>query len=108
MADLLTQTSILIVSAPSGQGKSSTVKAGLFPFLHQQKAYTQEQISMLRPMEREHAKWDALRELDAGKAHIVLLDQFEELHNTRILFSQEPKYFVYSTLLLVFDNTQSL
>lgn len=76
MAEKLNHTALLVVSAPSGQGKSSTVKAGLFPFLRKQ-GY--ETLISLRPGDRAFDDWEALRQIDPSKKQIVLIDQYEEM-----------------------------
>jgi WD40 repeat protein/energy-coupling factor transporter ATP-binding protein EcfA2 len=72
----LEKTSVLVVSAPSGQGKSSVVKAGLFPALYQ-KQYPRARI--LRPGDRVPEDWEALQSLAPDPKQLVLIDQYEEL-----------------------------
>ncbi|MEM7373434.1 MAG: caspase family protein [Bacteroidota bacterium] len=75
----LSKFSILVVSAPSGQGKSSTVKAGLFPFLQQSYAWSEKQFIVLRPGNRDKAKWQELEHMSAEEKAVVLIDQYEEM-----------------------------
>lgn len=77
IAQKLTQTSLLIVSSPSGIGKSSVVKAGLFPLLKQKDDF--EELLMLRPGDRIHKDWEKLPQLDLAKKQLLLIDQYEEM-----------------------------
>ncbi|MEM7104105.1 MAG: caspase family protein [Bacteroidota bacterium] len=76
LAKKLEQTPILVISAPSGQGKSSTVKAGLFPYL--KKHHNYKTLSVLRPGEDPAANLRLLPSpVETDKA-VILLDQYEE------------------------------
>lgn len=75
MAARLAEHPMLIVSAPSGQGKSSSVRAGLFPFLRK-KGY--QQFHAIRPGAQPQASWEELPEIDPTIPQIVLIDQYEE------------------------------
>lgn len=89
MADKLDKTSLLLVSAPSGQGKSSTVKAGLFPHLEK---LGYRILPILRPGDRSLTNWKLLMEAKPSEKMVLLIDQFEELYGLpegeRCLFEQ--------------------
>ncbi|MDB4285808.1 caspase family protein, partial [bacterium] len=76
MIEKLKETSILLVSAPSGQGKSSVVKAGLFSAMQEE---GDPKPIILRPGERAFENWDALIDLDPASRQLVLIDQYEEM-----------------------------
>lgn len=78
MAKKLKKSSILLVSAPSGQGKSSVIKAGLFPAIKQE---GDPDPIILKPADRAFHEWNILGNLDPDKRQIVLLDQYEGLFN---------------------------
>lgn len=79
LAKKLDKTHTLIVTAPSGQGKSSTIMAGLFPYLMKSKGYLRDQILILRPGEKKLDVWQELRHLDVSQQQIVYVDQYEEI-----------------------------
>ena len=81
----------LLLSAPSGQGKSSLVKAGLFPELKRQGYKT---MMVLRPAERKKDTWQALSTLDVSQKIIVFIDQYEEMFELR-----ERKRSTYEEIL---------
>lgn len=87
MAKALETTSLMVVSAPSATGKSSTVLAGLFPYLASlEEAY--EEFHILRPghqsSEEQTFDWKDLPNLDQEKRVVVLIDQFEEIFSESI------------------------
>lgn len=97
MAKKLTHTSIFVVSAPSGQGKSSAIKAGLFPYLRKA-GY--ENLICLRPGDRAFDDWEALRQIDPSKKQILLIDQYEEMFN----LETADRAFFEEILVEVKDN----
>lgn len=76
----LKSSSLLVVSAPSGQGKSSTVRAGLFPALQKSMDYQPDQFHVLRPGDREPEKWEFLDTVDPKEKQVILIDQYEEMY----------------------------
>ncbi|MEM7373432.1 MAG: caspase family protein [Bacteroidota bacterium] len=76
MATKLSHSPILVVSAPSGQGKSSTVKAGLLPYLKKEHDY--QQVHILRPGVRPNIALQQIPDLDGEEAEILMIDQYEE------------------------------
>ncbi|MEL7221673.1 MAG: caspase family protein, partial [Bacteroidota bacterium] len=105
MLERVLQNNLLLVTAPSGSGKSSVVKAGLYPALCNwvnasgQKEWTDTDLLVLRP---GTAPWTGqttaqntenkveniqyftglvplIEQLDKSKKQVLLLDQYEEL-----------------------------
>lgn len=76
MVQKLAYTFILVVSAASGQGKSSVVKAGLLPKISQA---NDPQPIVLRPGDRNFEAWSQLAILDLSGRQLVLIDQYEEM-----------------------------
>ncbi|MEM7373423.1 MAG: caspase family protein [Bacteroidota bacterium] len=79
IARKLEKTHTLVVSAPSGQGKSSTILAGLFPYLMDRNAYTKDQFLILRPGDKQTEIWQELEGIDPTQKKIVYIDQYEEI-----------------------------
>ncbi|MEM7373433.1 MAG: caspase family protein [Bacteroidota bacterium] len=79
MSRRMEKTPILLVSAPSGQGKSSTVMAGLIPALQQTIHDQTGEYLMLRPSDQESKKWAKLGQLNVEEPHLILVDQYEEM-----------------------------
>lgn len=76
MANRLTKNPLLLISAPSGQGKSSIVKAGLFPYLR--KKYPRAHFHIIRPGAKPEAGLQTLTNIDNKRLNYLLLDQYEE------------------------------
>ena len=76
LAHKLTHTPLLVVSAPSGRGKSSTVKAGLFPAL-KNRGY--QQFDIFRPADSKERDWEDIGNMAANEKRVILIDQYEEL-----------------------------
>ena len=76
LRDKMAHTSVLVVSAPSGQGKSSVIKAGLFPELKRQ-AY--EKFHILRPTDHNKACWEVINTVNTDQKEVILIDQYEEM-----------------------------
>lgn len=73
----LEKSNFLIVSAPSGFGKTSLIKAGVFPKLEESNGY---ELTVFQPGPKPNSEWDALGfKLGDNKHQILLLDQFERL-----------------------------
>lgn len=97
MARQIGKTAILLVSAPSGQGKSSTVMAGLIPALQQKIQDQKGEYLMLRPSDQESKKWAKLDQLNVEEPHLILLDQYEEMFH-----QEEADRSQKETLLVAF------
>ncbi|MEL6852567.1 MAG: caspase family protein [Bacteroidota bacterium] len=70
------QQTLVVVSAPSGQGKSSVIRAGLLPFLKQDGFTDQIEI---RPDDKDHSHWEEITRIQPDQKGVLYLDQFEEL-----------------------------
>lgn len=100
MQTRLTKTSILIVSAPSGQGKSSTVKAGLLPKL---KSTLVAEPIILRPSDGGLPAWKKLKDLAPSQSALVVIDQYEELFSLELA----TKDLMEDALLDLVDRIQA-
>lgn len=78
MLNKLTDSPILVVSAPSGQGKSSAVRAGLFPQL---KTQGFKQFHIIQPGAQPDLAFSKLPEIDHTVPQVLLIDQFEEFYS---------------------------
>ncbi|MEM7655446.1 MAG: caspase family protein [Bacteroidota bacterium] len=79
LMQLLDQTSLLVITAPSGQGKSSVVKAGLLPELQNKAAYQAAPMHLFRPGNKQWEDWGPLQDLNPAEPALVLIDQYEEM-----------------------------
>lgn len=70
-------TSLLVVSASSGLGKSSTVKAGLFPKLKAAGKF--QHMHCIRPTDGTKPLKDLPKALKEAGKHLIVIDQLEEL-----------------------------
>ncbi|GJM35720.1 MAG: hypothetical protein DHS20C18_47210 [Saprospiraceae bacterium] len=117
------QPAVIFLTAPSAAGKSSLVRAGLFPSL--QKQYGYEELLIFRPAaadqimgtsiipdEQEHKgeyqreKWtgfDALvSRLNPDKKQMIVIDQFEEFFTE--LNAQKERDAFEDNLLAIIEN----
>ncbi len=79
----LQQEDLLFITGPSGSGKSSVVKAGVFPALQGVDAFLYSRPSELATSESaERRKFQELEaQLTSDRRQVLLLDQYEELFN---------------------------
>lgn len=72
----LENTSLLIVSAPSGQGKSSLILAGLLPYLEKEQEYTR--FYQIRPTHDPYYQIQSLPQFEPESKSVLVIDQYEE------------------------------
>lgn len=77
MVTQLTQTAIMVITAPSGQGKTSVVQAGLFPYLEKNEGY--QQFHIMRPGAQHATALLKLPKIDPAVKQLIWIDQVEEL-----------------------------
>lgn len=77
----LAPTSIFLLTGPSGIGKSSLVKAGIFPQMKDRPDHwSPTEMIVLRPGVQPFQRFEALEaQLDPSQPQLLLIDQYEEL-----------------------------
>ncbi|MBX2846451.1 MAG: caspase family protein [Saprospiraceae bacterium] len=86
----LEKTHVLIVSAPSGFGKTSFIQAGVFPKL---KEALDAELLVFRPGPKPASEWTALNfKVDLDRQQVVLIDQLEELYTACESAEQQEQF----------------
>ncbi|HMQ90351.1 MAG TPA: WD40 repeat domain-containing protein, partial [Flavilitoribacter sp.] len=91
----------MVISAPSGLGKSSFARAGLYPKLKNELGF--ETLLQMRPGEFPMSTLDELRRrYHPDKKQVLLIDQYEE--NYTVCTDEEELHSFESALLSIFNQ----
>jgi len=98
MVGKLQQTDLLVVSGPSGQGKSSALHAGLIPYL-EKVGYT---AKVLSPRDKREGVSTFLQELDPKEKELFVLDPFGEI----LSMEEELRQTILTSLTQLWNRIQ--
>ncbi|HMQ63284.1 MAG TPA: hypothetical protein PKE06_21550, partial [Flavilitoribacter sp.] len=91
----------MVISAPSGLGKSSFARAGLYPKMKNELGF--EDLLQMRPGQSPGTALDKLKkQVDPHKKQVLLIDQYEELYTVCMDESQRQDF--ESGLMQIFDD----